>query len=96
MLHEGWSAEFPKRKRNRKSRCEEVAQWQELKAGIDARVKRDHIIWVEIPVTALRAAGITNRRTVARFVQKYVESQTLPYTVHSEERDKNIIIAVKH
>jgi hypothetical protein len=67
-----------------------------MKRDIDKGLKPKEALQVSLSEKDKEEIGITNRRTVARFVQKYLASRSLPYTVGSFSRDGLDFVVVRH
>jgi hypothetical protein len=58
-----------------------------MRADIDKGLKANEALQVVLTEEDKARYRIKNRRSVARFVKKYVESRNLPYLVKSFHRD---------
>ena len=76
-----------KRRRLQPSRFESTEEWRFLRADIDAGIPPDQALEVILTEADKEKFKIRNRRTVSRFVQKYITSNNLPYTLRSFHRD---------
>lgn len=87
----------PKRERKSESRFERTVAWTELKKAIDAGMTPGTVFQLLLTPKDMEEYGITNRRTIARFVQKYLSSLNLSYPVKvvSFTRSENVFIVVK-
>jgi hypothetical protein len=79
--------QVPKRARKSESRFEKTPEWQAMKADMDRGLKAREALMVSLTQADKEELGITNRRTIARFVQKYLTAKGLPYVVRSFHRD---------
>lgn len=80
-------SQLPKRTRKSESRFEKTADWRKMKADIDAGLKPQEALQVVLTDEDKRKFGITNRRTIARFVKKYIKDKGLRYSVKSFHRE---------
>jgi hypothetical protein len=76
----------PRAQRPRESKFERTKDWQLLKQGIDAGLKPGEALSVIFTDEDKQRMGIESRRTLARFVQKYLAERELPYTLRSFTR----------
>ncbi len=76
-----------KRSRLSVSRFEKTEEWRLMQADIDKGLKANEALQVVLTDEDKRKYRIKNRRTVARFVRKYLEQGNLPYIVKSFHRD---------
>lgn len=79
-------AKAPKRKRKAVFRFELTPDWKMMKADIDKGLKPEEALQVIFTEADKEKYNIRNRRSIARFIQKYIRAQELPYTVKSFER----------
>jgi hypothetical protein len=94
---------IPKKDRNYVGRFERSSDWKKMKAAIDAGLKpeskpgRDDAEALVLKLTDAEKEdmGITNRRTIARIVQKYVLESGLKYRVRSFRHDDMDFIVVE-
>lgn len=86
----------PRRKRLSFSRFEMTEEWRLMRGDIDKGLKPQEALQVSLTDEDKKKYKITNRRTVARFVKKYLASRKLPYTVKSFHRDDRDFIIVFH
>ena len=85
---------LPKRERKSESKFEGTAEWRRLRAGIEAGFDPKEALQVTLTEADYERMGIQNRRTVARFVQKYLEKQGHDYRVKSFSADSLDYIVV--
>lgn len=88
--------DVPKRRRLSTPRFEKTEEWQLMRADIDKGLKPNEALQVSLTEEDKKKYKIKNRRTVARFVKKYLASRKLPYTVKSFHRDDRDFIIVFH
>ncbi len=80
-------SERPRRKREQPSRFESTKEWKQLKAAIDVGLKPQEALEVVLTPKDQAKYKLKHRRTVARFIQNYLRSKKLPYSVNSFTRD---------
>lgn len=80
-------SDIPKRPRKGKSRFERTPEWKQLKADLDKGLKPKEALQVILTDGDKAKYGIQNRRTIARFLQKYLADHKLPYHLKSFRRD---------
>ncbi|MFZ0915150.1 MAG: hypothetical protein WBQ76_15145 [Candidatus Korobacteraceae bacterium] len=90
------ASEVPKRRRVSTSRFEVTEEWRLMKADIDRGLKPQEALQVILTTEDKKRYKIRNRRTVARFVKKYLDSRGLKYRVDSFGRDGRDFIVLKH
>jgi hypothetical protein len=88
-----------KRARRGESSIEHSPIWQLLKKDIDKGdfAKKDELLQLG-PYTKkelIEHFGVGNRRTIARYIQKYVLSIAKPYTVYGFTREEGTYLQVK-
>jgi len=90
-------AKAPKRKRKAVSRFEATPEWRLMKADMDKGLKPTEALQVIFGEADKERYNIRNRRSIARFIQKYIRTQDLPYKVTSFERREtgDFIVLVK-
>lgn len=79
-------ADAPKRPRKGVSRFESTPEWRRMKADIDQGLKPSEALQVIFTNDDQDKYDIKSRRTIARFIKKYLVARDLPYTVTSFER----------
>jgi hypothetical protein len=89
-------AEIPKRERKSESRFEKTPEWLAMKADIDRGLKAKEALQVALTDADKLKYRISNRRTVARFVKKYLDEKDLRYSVKSFRSDDMDFIVVRH
>lgn len=77
---------FPKRPRKGVSRFESTPEWRMMKADIAKGLKPGEGLQVIFTDEDKAKYDIKSRRTIARFIKKYLVARDLPYTVTSFER----------
>jgi hypothetical protein len=86
-------SQVPKRERKSESRFEKTSEWRLLKADLEKGLKPQEALQVILTDADKEKYGISNRRTIARFVVKYLQANKLKYGVKSFRReDKDFII----
>jgi len=80
------ASEAPKRPRKSTSRFERTGEWKQMKACLDKGLKPDEALEIVLTAEDKAKLRISNRRTVARFIQKYLADHKLPYTMKSFRR----------
>lgn len=58
-----------------------------MRADIEAGLKPDEALQVHLTEANKKKYNLNHRRTVTRFIKKYLESKGLPYRVRSFHRD---------
>jgi len=76
-------AKAAKLTRVRIPRFEKTAEWQRMRADLEKGLKPDEALSVSFTEADMQKYRITNRRTVARYVKKYLAAHQLPYKVKS-------------
>jgi hypothetical protein len=89
------ASEVPKRRRLATSRFELSPEWKLMKADFDKGLKPGSVMMVTLNEDDKAKLGIRNRRTIARFVQKYLAAHKLPYRVKSYRSDAGDVIVVE-
>lgn len=79
--------DLPKRRRRKASRFENTSEWRKMRADIEKGVKASEALQLVLSDEEKRKYNIKNRRTVARFVRKYLKERNHPYIVKSFHRD---------
>jgi hypothetical protein len=87
--------EIPKRERKSESRFEKTPEWLAMKADIDRGLKPKEALQVSLTDADKLKYRISNRRTIARFVKKYLVDNDLSHAVKSFRRDDMDIIVVR-
>ncbi len=72
-----------KRTRVRIPRFEKTEEWKALKRDLDRGLKPGTVLQIRFGPEEMKKYRITNRRTVARYLQKYITEHKLPYEVLS-------------
>ena len=81
------STDAPKRSRLAVSKFERAEDWSLMRADISKGIKRNEALQLVLSAEDKRTLGIKNRRTVARFIKKYLQQRNLPYIMKSFHRD---------
>jgi len=89
-------SQIPKRRRTSVSRFENTEEWRLMKADIDNGLKPGEALQIVLTDDDKVKYKIKNRRTVVRFVQKYLDSKGLKYGIKSFRRDIGDFIVVQH
>jgi hypothetical protein len=89
------AAEIPKRPRKAVSRFERTDEWRLMKADLDKGVKAHEALQVILTGADKQKYGIKNRRSVVRFLQKYLKQHKLPYSLKSFEHDSGDFFVIK-
>ena len=76
-----------KRSRKAVSRFEKTGDWRLMRADIERGLKANEALQLVMTDEDKLKYKIRNRRTVARFVRKYLKERKLPYVVKSFHRD---------
>jgi hypothetical protein len=77
-------AKAPKRTRVRIPRFEKTDEWQQMRADLEkGTIKPDGALMLTFTAADMQKYRITNRRTVARYVAKYIATHNLPYKTKS-------------
>lgn len=92
------AASVPKRTRKVTPRFETTEEWRMMKADLDRGLKPGEALQVVFTERDKEEYDIRSRRTIARFVKKYLLSKDLPHTVKSFERRESgdFYIIVEH
>jgi hypothetical protein len=75
----------PKRSRVRIPRFEKTSEWAEMKAALERGLLPTEALVVTLNPEDMQEYRISNRRTVSRFVQKYLSAHNLPYKLTSRQ-----------
>ena len=89
-------SQIPKRERKTLSRFEVTPEWRMMKSDIDKGLKPQEALQVVLTESEMAKYRITNRRTIARFVQNYLTERGLKYGVKSFQREVNEYIVVSY
>lgn len=90
------ASEAPKRRRKVASLFEATTEWRLMKEALDAGLKPQEALEVVLTPADKKKYGLEHRRTVTRFIQKYVRSLGQSYTVKSFEREMGSFFLVIH
>jgi hypothetical protein len=77
------ATDAPKRSRISSSRFERTPDWRAMQADLEKGLKPNEVLQIMLTEEDKKRYGIKNRRTVARFLKKYLEVKKLPYAVKS-------------
>jgi|SRR5215467_415675 len=89
--------DLPKRTRIRASRFEKTEEWRMMRADIEKGLKANDALQLVMTDEDKMTHKIKNRRTVVRFVRKYLKDRNLPYVVKSFHRDDmGDVLIVRH
>lgn len=88
--------DVPTRERKSESRFERTPEWKAMKADIDRGLKAQEALQVTLTEDDKKRLRISNRRTIVRFVQRYLTDKELPYIVKSFHREKQDFVLVLH
>jgi hypothetical protein len=81
------AADAPKRRRLSVSRFEKTEDWQLMKADLDKGLKPNEALEIILTDEDKKRYRLEHRRTVTRFIKKYLQTHKLPYTLKSFGRD---------
>lgn len=90
------AAQVPTRERKTESRFERTDEWQMMRADIDRGIRPGDALQVSLTKADKEKMGISNRRSIARFVQRYLAAKELPYVVKSFHREGQDYVIVQH
>jgi hypothetical protein len=80
-------ADAPKIHRNRPSRFESTQEWKMMRSDLEKGLKPKEALQITVTDQDKAKYGIQNRRSIARFLQKYLDANKLPYQLKSFHRD---------
>jgi len=89
-------SELPKKARRAVSRFERTPEWKLLKADLEKGLKPKNAIAISITEDDKAKYGIHNRRTIARFLQKYLKANNLPYAFKSFTQHGTDFFMIQH
>jgi hypothetical protein len=89
-------SEIPKRPRKSISRLEKTEEWRLMKADLDFGLRSQEALQLILTAEDKKKYGIKSRRTVVRFLQKYLTDQELPYTLKSFHRDSGDFFLIQN
>lgn len=81
------ATEAPRRKRASVSRFEVTAEWKQMRAALDKGLTPNEALEVILTPEDKKKYDIKNRRTVTRFIKKYLRAHGLKYALHSFNRE---------
>jgi hypothetical protein len=90
------ATDAPKRRRLAVSRFEKTEEWQLMKRDLDKGLKPNEALELVLTEDDKKKYSLTHRRTVTRFIQKYLRSHNIPYTFKSFRRDSGDYFLVMH
>lgn len=76
----------PKRTRTAVYKFETTSEWRQMKADLDKGLKPGEALLVVLGPEELAKYNIKSRRSISRFLQKYVKDSNKPYQVKGFER----------
>jgi hypothetical protein len=85
----------PKLARVRIPRFERTKEWTQLRDALEKGLKPDEVLAVTFTEADMRKYRITNRRTVSRYLQRYVAAHKLPYKVQGFQVSGGFFVQVK-
>lgn len=88
--------QVPKRERKSEYLFEGTEEWKMMKRDIDKGLKPNEALQVQLTAEDKEKYGIKSRRTIARFVKRYLDENELPYTVKAFNRDAMDYIVVQY
>ncbi len=77
------ASDVPRRPRKAGSRFENTNEWKFAKAKLDKGLAPTEAIGISLSDDDKVNYGLKNRRTIARFIVKYLSDHELPYTLKS-------------
>jgi hypothetical protein len=77
------ASDVPRRPRKAGSRFENTNEWKFAKAKLDKGLAPTEAIAIMLSDDDKANYGLKNRRTIARFIVKYLADHELPYTLKS-------------
>ena len=89
-------SEIPKRPRKAVSRLERTEEWRLMKADLDKGLKANEALQLIVTVEDKKKYGIKNRRSIVRFLQKYLTEHMLPYSLKSFQRDNGDFFVIQN
>lgn len=90
------AADVPKRSRKSTSRFEKTPEWRAMKADLIKGLKPREVLQISLTDEDKERCGISNRRTIVRFLQKYLTDHKLPYALQSFRRNDLDYFVVRH
>lgn len=89
--------EAPRRKRRSVSRMEALPQWQLMREDLEKhKMTPNEVRQITVTPEDRDKYRIQSRRTMTRFVAKYLQDSQMPYRVNSFNRDGVVFIQVLH
>lgn len=77
--------QVPKRERYQPSRFEATPEWAAMKADLDKGLKPKETAKLELTEGDYARIGVSSKKTIYRFLLKYVKDNGLPYKVKSRQ-----------
>lgn len=81
------ATEVPKRRRPAVSRFEKTEEWQLMKKDLDKGLKTNEALEIILTDEEKKRHKLTHRRTVTRFIKKYLQAHDMQYLFKSFSRD---------
>jgi hypothetical protein len=81
-------SEIPKQSRAKLSRFERTSEWKMMRADLEKGLNSKEALQLVVTDEEKAKYGIQNRRTIARFLQKYLADHKLPYVLKSFRREQ--------
>lgn len=88
--------QVPKRSRKGESRFEKTEEWRLMKADIDRGLKPQEALQVIFSPEDKKKYDINHRRTIDRFLKRYLKNKGLKYGVKTFHKDGSDYIVVYH
>lgn len=86
----------PKRERQSISRFEKTEEWRLMKRDLDRGLKPEEALELILTDEDREKYDLQHRRTVARFLRKYLRSHNMPYRLKSFSRETGDYFLVMH
>ena len=80
-------SDVPRRPRQAVSRFENTPEWKAMKADLEKGLVHNEALQIVLGEADKAKYGLKNRRTIARFIVKYLSDRELPYTLKSFHRE---------
>jgi hypothetical protein len=72
-----------------------TAEWEMMKTDLDKGLRRQEVLQLSLSDEDKVKYGLKSRRTIARFIRKYLRSKNLSYVVKSFRRDSKDYVLVQ-
>lgn len=72
-----------------------TAEWEMMKTDLDKGLRRQEVLQLSLSDDDKIKYGLKSRRTIARFIRKYLRSRNLAYVVRSFRRDSKDYVLVQ-